>query len=275
MKNQIKLQYSVNKQLIENFNKTVQSIMHNELLLKSRILQLNQLIKENAQFKDVLFAKDLLNQLLALYNSILNTLQDIENSITFCKLGIMHPSIMKPKDLFNELQKIANHYKNQLLFDVKLENILDFENILKISCKVDFNKITYFLSLPIEHKTDFNLYYLLSTPTKVNSDFFTIIPKIKYFLRSENDEQIRPLNDKCIGSKPYHCPNTLQSTLNVSCEINLLTQQQARACRFLKLQIQEIHIEMIPELNQFLAVFPDAEKLELHCLEQTDVKEYT
>lgn len=105
--------------------------MHNELILKSRIMQLSQIITDTATHQDILFAKDLFNQLIILYNAILNTLQDVENSITFCKLNTMHPSIIKPKDLFLELQKISPHYKNKFPFELKQENVLDFLKFFK------------------------------------------------------------------------------------------------------------------------------------------------
>lgn len=72
--NQLKVQYSINSKLVENFNKTVQDIQHNEIVLKSRILQLNTILKAEFNQQDILFAKDLYNQLFILYNAILNIL---------------------------------------------------------------------------------------------------------------------------------------------------------------------------------------------------------
>ena len=273
IENQLKLQYSLSSQIVQNFNETIKNIMHNEYILRSRIMQLSQIVKDGATHQDILFAKDLFNQLIILYNSILNTLQDIENSVTFCKLNTMHPSIIKPKDLFYELQRIFSHYKNQLPFELKYENILDFENIIKINCKIDLNKITYFLSLPIDYETNFDLYYFLSIPSKYESEFVTIIPNSKYFLKSKIDDIIKPLNGKCTQGKPYQCPSILQSNFNTSCEEDILLHQSTSRCRFSKLQISENHMEIIPDLNQFLAVFPKEEKLEIYCKNQMEIKE--
>lgn len=272
IENQLKLQYSLNNQIIKNFNDTVKDIMHNEIILKSKIMQLSSFVKNGATHQDILFAKDLYNQLIILYNSILNTLQDVENSITFCKLNTMHPSIIKPKDLFYELQKISIHYKNQFPFEIKYENILDFENIIKINCKVDNDKIIYFLSLPIDYETNFNLYYFLSIPSKYESEFVTIIPINKYILKSKIDNSVKSLSDKCTQGKPYHCASHLLTNANTSCEENILLHQNTNTCRFSKLQILENHIEIIPELNQFLAVFPKEEKIQFHCQSQVETK---
>lgn len=273
IESQLKMQYSINNQIIKNFNETIHNIMHNEIILKSRILQLSAFAKDGATHQDILFAKDLYNQLIILYNSILNTLQDIENSITFCKLNTMHPSIIKSKDLFSELQRISIHYKNEMPFEVKYENILDFENIIKINCKIDYNEIIYFLSLPIDYETDFNLYHFVSIPSEYESEFVTITPINKYLLKSKNDDSIKSLSGICTQGKPYHCASLLQTNSNTSCEENVLLHQNTSSCRFNKLQILDNHIEMIPELNQFLAVFPKEEKLELHCKSQMETKE--
>lgn len=105
--NQINQQYSINKEIIENFNKTVQDIEHNELLMVSRIQQLESLMSTTITHTDMLFAKDLINQLINLFNIILHIIQDTENSVTFCKLNILHPSIITSEELLNELVKIS------------------------------------------------------------------------------------------------------------------------------------------------------------------------
>ena len=95
--------------------------------------------KEKNKNNDILFVKDIFNQLIILFNLVFSTIQDIENSVTFCKLNTLYSSVIKSQDLFLEIQKIASHYKNTLPFEVKYENILDFEYLIKINCKIDKN----------------------------------------------------------------------------------------------------------------------------------------
>lgn len=137
LQSQLKMEYSFSSQLVQNFNDTIQDVKHNQIMLKSKIMQLSKIVKGGSTHQDILFAGNVYNQLLILYNSILNTLQDIENSITFCRLSTLHPSIIKSKELFSELEKIVFHYKSQLPFELKYENILDFEAIIKVNCKID------------------------------------------------------------------------------------------------------------------------------------------
>ena len=88
------MQYSLSYQVIKTFNNTKRDIYHNELVLRSKIVQLHQILRKYANQQDTLFAKDIYNQLVILYNALLDTFRDIENSITFCKINTMHPSII-------------------------------------------------------------------------------------------------------------------------------------------------------------------------------------
>lgn len=100
------LQNNHNKQnlistdIINKFDRTIQQISHNENVLQSKISQVveQQPIKENA-----ICIKDMLSQISNMYEVINSVLQDLENSLSFVKLNVMHPSIIKTTDLYNEL----------------------------------------------------------------------------------------------------------------------------------------------------------------------------
>lgn len=270
IQNQLKLQYSVNNGVIHSFNNTIQNIQHNEIHLKTKILDLHRIAKSQLQHQDILFGKDLYNQLLILFNTVLDVIREIENSITFCKLGTYHPSIMKTNDLYVELQRISTHYKNQLPFELKLENILDFEKIMKVNCKIELNRIVYFLSIPIDYDKEFELFYLAPVPTKFKSTFVTIIPDVKYLLKS--NDVLKPLSDICTYSKLYHCASRLQLNHEATCERQLLLSKNISHCQYTELSIKRNHIEIIPEINQYLAVFPHVEKIVIECPQETETK---
>lgn len=269
---QVQNQYSLSHSLIQNFNDNIKDIQNNELTLKLKIMQLNNIMKEGATQQNIISITDLYQQLLILYNLILNSLQEIENSITFCKMGILHPSIIKTKELFSELEKIQSHYKEQFPFELKFENILEFENIINVNCKLDPDKITYFLSVPIDYIDNFDLYYLLPIPSKFESEFVTIIPNNRYFLKSKNDQTVKALNDRCTQSTPHQCSRKLQSNSITSCEQNIILHQNSSLCSFTKVNIIRNHMETIPELGQYLAVFPREEKLQIQCQSGAETK---
>ena len=131
LQSQIQNQYSVSHSLIEKFNLNVKNIMHNENALKSKIIQLNSIVRHGISQQNILVISDVMQQVIFLYNALLNTFEEIENSITFCKLGVLHPSIIKTTELFEEIKQISSHYKDQFPFDLTLNNILDFESTIK------------------------------------------------------------------------------------------------------------------------------------------------
>lgn len=270
---QLKLSYSLNNNIIKNFNDTIKDIEHNELLLKSRILQSGEILKGEIEHQHILFTKDLFNQLIILYNTIFNILQDIENSITFCKLATLHPSIIKSKQLFQEIKRISLHYNEQLPFELKIENILYFESILKIHCKIEKSKIIYFLSIPINYEHEFEIYLLNSIPTKQESKYITIIPNAKYLLKSKSDNKIWPLNQLCTqGISYYQCPGYLITNQEIKCEQQILIHGNSSECQYTNINIIDNHLEIVQEINQYLAVFPKQEEIEVRCKQSTEIK---
>lgn len=261
--NQILNQYSINDKLIEQFNSTIQKIQHNEILLKSRILQLHHYIKNSIRVSEGLLAKDLYNQMILLYNTILQILIEIENSITFCKIGAMHPSIIKATDLLNELQRISPYYGNQLPFQITPENIINYESLIKVSCHRNNNQINYFLSIPIEHDIPFELYYLEPLPTLIKEKYFTIIPNSRFLLKSE--KSIRPLYDRCTKSDIYHCPWNLLMNINTTCEAKILQENKPSNCLYTEIHTKQDHIEPIPFTDKYLGWFNQKQALTLDC----------
>lgn len=270
LKEQVKLSYSLSNNLIQKFNETVNDIQHNQNLIKSRIVQLSILIKDEMSFTNLLFLKDIFNQLIILYNSILNIIEEIENSITFCKLRTLHPSIIQADQLFLEIKRINSIYGNQLPFQAKFENIFNFESLLRINCKISFNRITYLISLPINYETEYNLYYLYPVPLKQGSEYIIMVPNVKYILKSIDNKIIKPLRDICVQStNMYQCPDQLLVNGDVNCEKNVLVSETPKNCEFIKLNIPNNHIEIIPELNQYLVIFPHEDNLQIKCRRET------
>lgn len=69
------------------------------------------MVKFKFEIQNVLFAKDLYNQIAILYNTILSILQDIENSIAFRKSRTLHSSIYKIRPIVWTAKKISNTIK--------------------------------------------------------------------------------------------------------------------------------------------------------------------
>ncbi|KAK9499503.1 hypothetical protein O3M35_002532 [Rhynocoris fuscipes] len=174
LQSQLNSHYSINLNIINEYNKTLQLMNDNNNEIRNKLLLLNDNLHDFNKFAIML---ETLNHLEIIYNIILNIVTDIENSLTFCKLKTFHPSIMSARELYEELKTIVKHYKDQFPIEIKFENIFNIIKLIRIDCKINIkNEIIYFIKLPIVGKESYNLLYLYSLPSYINFQIMTIIP---------------------------------------------------------------------------------------------------
>lgn len=264
--NQLANQYSVNMNIMAEFNKTVDIVRNNFNELKDKLLYVNKRVNSIVELEKV---KDLMNQLHILYNIILGLVREIENSLTFCKLGILHPSIISTSELFHEIRKISKYYTNQLPFEPNIKHMWEFENLIKVSCSISNKEIIYVMKLPIVENLDFKLYKLYPVPTVYESNYVTIIPKVKYLLKSDPNsikQKTIGLSNDCsnkIKSK-YLCSSETIVHNELICENSIIQTGSTANCKYTAVEIDENSIRWVPEIHQFLAVFPNKETLKIN-----------
>lgn len=268
-------QNSISTDIINKFNQTVQQISHNEKQLQTEIECVAIIAKQIIDERLSIFIKDILNQIINMYEIINSILQDIENSISFIKLNVMHPSIIKTFDLFNELLKLRKNIKpEQLPFEITLENTLLIEKLIEIDCYIHNNKITYLLHLPIMYPQTFNYYHLYPIPVLSQSQFKVIIPINKYLLKNELYYTYQ--SDACTKISPlyYGCKklNIQEIKESSPCEIQLLNLKNTSTCRQIQVQITKPIIKQLEESTQWFGIFPQKETITLSCHRQEEVQ---
>lgn len=273
IESQIVNEYSVNNAIIKQFNATLQNVQHNEILLKEKILNLSAETKNTIKETNTLHFKDVLNQFVLIYTTILNILVDIENSLTFCGLGAMHPSIIKTDDLLAELLRLVPFYKDQMPFPVTMDNVLKYQSLIAVHCQHSNNRITYFLTIPLEYDYKFDLYYLESIPSLMKDNYYTIIPNFKYLLINENF--IKPLSDICNINGIYHCPSKILAHGNSTCEQSIIQRNSATGCLYTSISTKEDSLQPLPYLNQYLGWFKDSNSLEVVCPNEKQISKPT
>ena len=257
---QIQNQYSINNEIIAKFNQTVRDIQHNEIALLGRIELIQKIIKTNDAHLETLLAESILNQLIHLFDIILNIAQNIATSLTFCKLHIVHPSIINNNDLLNELSKISAIYPQRLPLEVNNNNIQNFIKIIKPTCTINKNKIMYFLTIPLFDTKLFELFYLVPIPTR---NFQTIIPTKRFVLKHLTE--LVPVVDTCAQTDSiYLCPKIISSPVNTTCEEGLLIHNNPGGCSYVQLPEEE-SLEFLPEINRYLGVLPRPTAIRTDC----------
>lgn len=254
---------------MNKFNETVQTIKHNEDALLLRIRQLEKGLRKVSN-STISIAKDILSQILYLLNITLSIIQDIENSLEFCHVGIVHPSIITNNELINELNKISPFYKNKLPFEISHKYISAYKKIMKPTCTVKNSEIIYTLSIPIFDPNNYELIYLLPIP---NKNFELTIPNSKYVLVS--DAEILPMIDKCDSlNNQYLCSQQSKAYHNTSCEKTILENSITHNCSRFQMKPQQI-LEYIPEANKYLGVFPTPTPMQMTCKDTVKYKDIT
>uniref|UniRef100_A0A6P7GA57 Uncharacterized protein LOC114339659 n=1 Tax=Diabrotica virgifera virgifera TaxID=50390 RepID=A0A6P7GA57_DIAVI len=107
LQSQINNQYSLSHEIISNFNETIQNIQENEINLKSKILAIKDIVDFQTNLENINYLKDMFNEIIITYNLILDTMENVQNSITFCKLKTLHPSKTYKTQEFNKDVKDA------------------------------------------------------------------------------------------------------------------------------------------------------------------------
>ena len=127
----------------------------------------------------------IINQIIAIYQSIYNILDKIEVSITFAKLNILHNAILNPKELLTEINKVNDILtSNKLPLEPKIQNILNFEKIITIKSFITNFSIVYILELPLVEADMYQYFKLYPLPIPNNHTFYINIPYKPYLALS-------------------------------------------------------------------------------------------
>lgn len=202
----LNVQNSLSLEIIDKFNKTVNDISHNEKLLDSKIQLIQQIVQKAASSDHYYFFSDTILQIYELYNLVYNTLQDIENSITFAKLKTLHPSIIKASDLYKSLNHLYTKLQGKLPFETTYDNLKIYEQIIVVKSYMSQNRLVYILEIPISYPYDFDLYHLYSIPIKSSDEVFqTIVPRSENILISKLYYARETEECKELANKQFFC----------------------------------------------------------------------
>ncbi|RZF37342.1 hypothetical protein LSTR_LSTR011091 [Laodelphax striatellus] len=178
----------------------------------------------------------------------------------------------KTINFIQSINKISKYYEHKMPVKIDFENMFNIERIMNVDCTIDKKQITYFIELPLTDETEFDLYKLMSIPTKAENDYVTVLPRVKYLLEPKIEHlEILGLETDCesvIGDK-FLCSSTELSNSNLSCETSILRHSSTENCKYTVLVVNENLMKWIPELNQYLATFPNQETLKIQNLKET------
>lgn len=263
MKSILKNQITLLNTSINNFNEIAKNLTHNQLILESRIIQIENTVKQtliqqtnNYQY---FLTQMILNQITFIYQIIYNTLDKIEIAITFAKLNTLHNSIVNPFQLLQEIKNTAIHLTDVAMpFEPELKNILKLENVINIKAySVDFT-IVFILEIPLVDPKPYQYFQLYSLPIKVNNSYQIILPKSKYVAINEQNYVLIQEACRFINNNEYLCNNlnAVQIHGNLPCEISLIMfNKDISDCLPIPIEIKETQIQKLKP-NKWILVIP-------------------
>ncbi|XP_053607488.1 uncharacterized protein LOC128673571 [Plodia interpunctella] len=229
----------ITSEVLTNFNKTLQSIQLNEVSLNLVIDNFSSTLKNITLISNELVVKTnidfILNSLEASILTLSFHLEDITNAIIFSSQNILHPAVLPPTHLY---QEIVNNYRYlpvdlKLPVSLTLSNIHIITNVSSVVCYSIGNKIIFVLKIPLVSPKDYSLYHNIALPTPHIKDkpntFSFIRPSSKYIAMTIDKSEYCNLDSlkECITISPreYICDvmTVFPSSVNPCCESELLS----------------------------------------------------
>ncbi|KAL0860203.1 hypothetical protein ABMA27_010510 [Loxostege sticticalis] len=192
---------------------------------------------------------------------ILNfNLKDLIDAILCGKQNVVHPSILNPTRLFQELNSNSNIAARNLPLPLSLDNVHILLDIADILSFISNNKLVFNVRIPLTLLADYKLYHIYALPTphviQHPNSFAMINPTAKYLSMPEDKLTYSLLGNisecKVLKNNYYLCKlGSVHSLVsNPICEVTILTEYQ-------KLNN-----------NRWIYVLSDISKLSVNCNDQ-------
>lgn len=238
--NKVTLITEISKTLVKITNST----KNNFIQIEEEIWEMTKLINQTSINIAIHNFVNIYNLFLHNFQLLYSRLNDIEISVTFSKLKILHQSLIKSDELFKSLKIIEK--SNKLMYEVSYDNLVKLEQCIEIKAYSKGSQITFILEIPIIKDEIYTYYRAIPIPVTNHFNQTTIIiPKYPYllvkgseivslsqpcnelygakFLCYEDESQL-PMEDTCITALMRFSHNT-SSCYPVPVEIHTLKIQ--------------------------------------------------
>lgn len=275
---------------INNFNTSILKLNDNEKRINKQIEKLNYIFEQNNKVTTNCVNLSKINSILNLIEasllSVSNILDTILNSILFAKANILHPYVLTPTHLFNELSK-SKMYKKNIEFPVSLslENIHSIIDLSRMTSYYYNNKIMFVIQIPLINPVKFNVYKILPLPTpkdEYNFQTYVLIHSSKMYVALTDDRLSYALLDSLsdchkVNYEYMICPlpSVLSTINNPLCETKLLTEVTLSLPDICDFKIIYGNVNIWQKLNdgRFIYVQSKPNKLSMKC--KNNITDYT
>lgn len=169
---------------LRSYNETLKIINVNEARLNDVIESFTIGLKNVTEMSSKLYIDSKMTEIYEQLSSSLLTLSfrvdDIVNSIMFTKSHSIHPSVLTPQQLYDELVLNSRNIieNRELPINLNLHNIHTIVDIAQLSCYYIKTKIVFVIRIPLVVRMEYNLFKSIPLPIphdNVNPDSYAMI----------------------------------------------------------------------------------------------------
>lgn len=286
----MKDQIQVTQSAIQNFNTTIKKLNQNEKIVSQNFKTLNSFIQNVNETISLVETRAKFNTHFNALNTMSTDLYDnldvLINAILFAKQNVLHPSIITPKQVYQELTTNLNHLKQSKEFPLPL-NLEDIHLLIDISTLDVFYinyKLVFILNIPLVSPHEYELYHVMPLPVvhpHGDNIYALVQPNRKYIGMMTNKQSYVQFDDiqgcKSLSKEHFICKeiNEYSTISNPSCESQLLTKVIKTLPSDCNSKLLYGNFEIWQKLtnNRWIYIYSKPTKLTVDCL-NNDIKEF-
>lgn len=209
-------------------------------------------------------------------NNILNVLLDVHNKL-------INANIITPQQLRLQIQKIHSSVDSSILIpgEDAHNELKSLYNIMHIQAMTSNEQIVFKLTLPLITNERFQLFKLITVPTRRENNLIWVEPSTSYLLTTVRRNFYYAMTEgekeRCeqYGTNTLICErrNQLYDAKNdkLACEINLLNHNEnlSGRCKFRTSNLEDVWIPLSASNNWIFAIY-DNRQMDVICNNQVE-----
>lgn len=284
----LKEQIQVVKSTITNFNESINILRTTEFYLNENVEKLEKFANKTIKKLNDLALNELISEhvtlLVLLTTELDEEFDNVINAILFSKKNVLHPSIINPINLINEINKHIHLIPKGLT--IPIDNSIEYSHIMNeiLELKVYYKngKIIFILDIPLTESVIFDIYHIvpLPMPHRNHLSFAYIQPSYEYLAVSKITNkyiQFNNIENNCINmfDDKYLCKDINVYTIldDAICEIVLLIKRPLKLPENCNSKLMIGNMEIIHKLNnnKWIIITTEKKLINVICNEKESV----
>lgn len=254
--NELNLQVSLSKNLVNNYNKTISVLNENQKKLEHSLRVFKNVVETTINdINNYISFQGIISQINLDCQNLITFIDNLEDAIMFAKLNALHNSIISSFELQQMLDYLKTIYNNAEIPYFK--NVLSYYQFLGTQVTFSNTKVIFAVHVPIIRPESFTFHHIY--PIVQNHKIF--IPKYPYLARKE--EKIQFEETACPSlEEVYYCTEDFHP--NDRCTLQLLEGSSFDSCPILEVNTQETITEQVTQ-EEILVIPMKKERLFSKC----------